>query len=187
MVVYFQTKNPNLSKFWSVLQWKKLVNFMDIWPILRPFGIFCGHLVYFVVILVYFSSVGMLCREKSGNPGPRSNEKNGHIIIPNRAIRNNKEAEVWRVERNVNFCYFFLQKVSHWKPFFSSSGNKRFRWKKDLDDCNLLARQAETFGVPKILRIEIFIPGLPDGLFSNQKSQFGYILDGLAMENLGIF
>jgi hypothetical protein len=29
--------------------------------------------------------------------------------------------------------------------------------------------------------------GLPDGLFSNQKSQFGYILEGLAMENLGIF
>jgi hypothetical protein len=30
-------------------------------------------------------------------------------------------------------------------------------------------------------------PGLPDGLFSNQKSQFMYILEGLAMENLGIF
>jgi hypothetical protein len=28
---------------------------------------------------------------------------------------------------------------------------------------------------------------LPDGLFSNQKSQFEYILEGLAMENLGIF
>jgi hypothetical protein len=32
-----------------------------------------------------------------------------------------------------------------------------------------------------------FQAGLPDGLFSNQKSQFGYILEGLAMENLGIF
>jgi hypothetical protein len=29
--------------------------------------------------------------------------------------------------------------------------------------------------------------GLPDGLFSNQKSQFGVILVGLAIENLGIF
>jgi hypothetical protein len=28
---------------------------------------------------------------------------------------------------------------------------------------------------------------LPDGLFSNQKSQFGLILEGLARENLGIF
>jgi hypothetical protein len=26
-------------------------------------------------------------------------------------------------------------------------------------------------------------PGLPDGLFTNQTSQFGYILEGLGMEN----
>jgi hypothetical protein len=38
--IYFQTKNPNLSKFWRALQWKKLVYFMDIWS-------FCGNLVYF--------------------------------------------------------------------------------------------------------------------------------------------
>jgi hypothetical protein len=29
--------------------------------------------------------------------------------------------------------------------------------------------------------------GLPDGLFSNQKSKFGKILEGLAMEDVGIF
>jgi hypothetical protein len=33
----------------------------------------------------------------------------------------------------------------------------------------------------------ILLPGLPDGFFSNQKSQFGYILEGLAMEDVGIF
>jgi hypothetical protein len=27
-------------------------------------------------------------------------------------------------------------------------------------------------------------PGLPDGLFLNQKSKFGYILEGLGMENV---
>jgi hypothetical protein len=32
-----------------------------------------------------------------------------------------------------------------------------------------------------------FGPGLPDGLFSNQKSKFGKILEGLAMEEVGIF
>jgi hypothetical protein len=32
-----------------------------------------------------------------------------------------------------------------------------------------------------------FGTGLPDGLFSNQKSQFGSILEGLEMENLGTF
>jgi hypothetical protein len=28
--------------------------------------------------------------------------------------------------------------------------------------------------------------GLPDGIFANPKSQFGYILEGLGMENVGI-
>jgi hypothetical protein len=31
------------------------------------------------------------------------------------------------------------------------------------------------------------LAGLPDGLFSNQKSQFGQILEGLGMENVVIF
>jgi hypothetical protein len=30
------------------------------------------------------------------------------------------------------------------------------------------------------------VTGLPDGLFSNQKSQFGKILEGLRMKNAGI-
>jgi hypothetical protein len=33
----------------------------------------------------------------------------------------------------------------------------------------------------------IFPAGMPDGLFSNQKSNLGEILEGLAMENVGIF
>jgi hypothetical protein len=41
---------------------------MDISSILLPFGIFRGHLVYFVVIWVYFCSFGMLYQETSGNP-----------------------------------------------------------------------------------------------------------------------
>jgi hypothetical protein len=44
-MVYFQTKTPNLGKFLRVLQWKMLVYFMDSWSILRPIGIFYGHLV----------------------------------------------------------------------------------------------------------------------------------------------
>jgi hypothetical protein len=42
--VCFQTKK-NLGKFWSVLQWKMLVYFMDTWSILCLFVIFYGHLV----------------------------------------------------------------------------------------------------------------------------------------------
>jgi hypothetical protein len=30
-------------------------------------------------------------------------------------------------------------------------------------------------------------PGLPDGILSNQKSQFGKNLEGLGMEKVGIF
>jgi hypothetical protein len=44
-MVCFQTKNPNLGKFWRVLQWKISVNFMDIWYILWSFVIFYEHLV----------------------------------------------------------------------------------------------------------------------------------------------
>jgi hypothetical protein len=53
-MVCFQTKNPNLDKFWRVLLWKMLVYFMTIWSILRPLEILYGHLVYFVVIWYIF-------------------------------------------------------------------------------------------------------------------------------------
>jgi hypothetical protein len=66
----FQTKNTYLGKFWRVLQWKLLVYFMAIWSILRPFGIFCGYLVYFMVICYIFPRYGMRYLEKSGNPNP---------------------------------------------------------------------------------------------------------------------
>jgi hypothetical protein len=65
--VYFQTKNPNLGKFWRVSQRKMLVYFITIWSILRPIGMFYGNLVYFVVIWYTFPHFGMLCQEKSGN------------------------------------------------------------------------------------------------------------------------
>jgi hypothetical protein len=69
-MVCFQTKNPNLGKFWRVFQWKMLVYFMDTWSILHTvfryilwtFGIVRGH-------LVYFSRFSILYEEKSGNPG----------------------------------------------------------------------------------------------------------------------
>jgi hypothetical protein len=61
MVLYCQTKNPNLGKFWRVLQWKMSVYFMVICHILWTVGIFHGY-------LVYFSPFGMSQQEKSGNP-----------------------------------------------------------------------------------------------------------------------
>jgi hypothetical protein len=67
-MVCFQTKNPNLGKFWRPLDWKKFVYF---WP----FGLFYGDLGYFMTIcafcihLVHFSDFGIMYEEKSGNPG----------------------------------------------------------------------------------------------------------------------
>jgi hypothetical protein len=71
-MVYFQTKNPNLGKFWRVLQWKMLVYqdhlehfpaiwyiyFMALWYMLWSFGI--------------FSPFWYIYREKSGNPGGKA-------------------------------------------------------------------------------------------------------------------
>jgi hypothetical protein len=71
-MVCFQTKNPNLGKFWKVLLWKILVNFMTNWPILRPLEKFYFHLVYFVVILYIFPRFGISDQEKSGNPDMQS-------------------------------------------------------------------------------------------------------------------
>jgi hypothetical protein len=43
-----------------------------------------------------------------------------------------------------------------------------------------------TFFVVKIVNTFLYI-GVPDGIFSYPKSLFGYILQGLGIENLGIF
>jgi hypothetical protein len=64
----FQTPNRNLGKFWKALEWKKLVHFMAIWNILRPFGIIYGCLLLSVVIWYIFPNLVCLDQEKSGNP-----------------------------------------------------------------------------------------------------------------------
>jgi hypothetical protein len=65
-IVYFQTKSTNLGNFWRVLQRKTLVNFIDIWSILQPFGIGCGHLVdMYCGNLVYCFPVWVCCAKKN--------------------------------------------------------------------------------------------------------------------------
>jgi hypothetical protein len=54
-MVYFQTKNTNLGKFWRAFDWKILIYFMAIWYILLIFGIFYDHLVLFVSIWYIFA------------------------------------------------------------------------------------------------------------------------------------
>jgi hypothetical protein len=67
-MVCFQTKNPNLGKFWRVLHWKMLRSLMAIWNMLRSFGKFYDHLVHFVLIWYIFSGFGITYQQKSGNP-----------------------------------------------------------------------------------------------------------------------
>jgi hypothetical protein len=67
-MVYFQTKNPNLGKFWMVLEWKifgtfyvQLEYITAVWYILGLFG----NLVSSCYMFFHF---GIFYQEKSGNP-----------------------------------------------------------------------------------------------------------------------
>jgi hypothetical protein len=64
----FQTKIPNLGKFFRALDWKMLIYFMAVCNILWTFGKFYEHLVHFVLIWYIFSSFGITYQEKSANP-----------------------------------------------------------------------------------------------------------------------
>jgi hypothetical protein len=70
----FQTKNPNLGKFWRVLQWKALVYFLAIWSTLRSVGIFVA-IWYILWSFGTFFPLWYLNREKSGNPARESQQK----------------------------------------------------------------------------------------------------------------
>jgi hypothetical protein len=54
-------KIPNLGKFWRALHWKMLMCLMDIWNILRTFGVFYGHLEYFTDISENFDNLVVFC------------------------------------------------------------------------------------------------------------------------------
>jgi hypothetical protein len=63
-MVSFQTKNPNLGKYWRALDWKMLIYFMAIWNILQTFGIFYDQLVHFGFIW-YIFPVLVSCPKKN--------------------------------------------------------------------------------------------------------------------------
>jgi hypothetical protein len=62
------------------LFYSNLVYFVAISYILWPFRIFCGHFVYifcghfvYFMVIWYIFRLGMLCKEKSGNPARNPN------------------------------------------------------------------------------------------------------------------
>jgi hypothetical protein len=67
-MIYFQTKNSNLGKFWTAFEWKRLVCYLDIWNI-HITAIW--YMLWPLANLVeswYISPVFVNCG-KSGNPG----------------------------------------------------------------------------------------------------------------------
>jgi hypothetical protein len=54
----FKPQNPNLGKFWRLLDWKILMYFMAIWNILQTFWIFYRHFGYFITIWYILCSSG---------------------------------------------------------------------------------------------------------------------------------
>jgi hypothetical protein len=81
-MVHFQTKNMNSGKFWNFLQWKMFGIFRDILSILRPNGIFYGHLVHFVVFGI-FLPVWACCTEKNLATLPATSRKKLTVRIEN--------------------------------------------------------------------------------------------------------
>jgi hypothetical protein len=60
----FSNQNPNLDKFWRVLQWKILVYFITIWSILRQLEIFTA-IWYILWPFGAFLSVLVFCNKKN--------------------------------------------------------------------------------------------------------------------------
>jgi hypothetical protein len=121
-MVYFQTKIPILGKFWMVLEWKVLVYFMALWSVLRTFGIFHGHSVYFGYVWYIFSRFGMLYKDKSGNIGSNGVDKKRFAKIENRRAINKSVNSRHRVRGEpgadvaiTNFSYFCHFSAKKWR------------------------------------------------------------------------
>jgi hypothetical protein len=89
--IFFRPKILIWVQFGRVLPSKMFVHFMAIWSILRPFGIFCGHLVYFVAIWSILRPFGLFC---------------GHLVY---------FVAIWYILRTVGI--FFNGYLVHFWPF----------------------------------------------------------------------
>jgi hypothetical protein len=67
-MVSFQTKNPNLGKYWRALDGKMMVYLMAIWNILRTFEVCYDHLVHIVFSWYIFSGFGIMYQRKIWQP-----------------------------------------------------------------------------------------------------------------------
>jgi hypothetical protein len=103
-MAYFQSKNPDLSKFWRVLERKILVNYIGL-HILRLFDIYFCNLVHFRVIWYIFPRVGMLYQEKSGNPWFHV-RVSPHTLTRYHLLPKTLKCKGWRLMLSVFLSYF---------------------------------------------------------------------------------
>jgi hypothetical protein len=120
-MVYFPTKNPNLGKFWTVLQWKMLVYCVAIRSIFRPFGILYVNLVHFVVIWCIFP-VLVYCTNKNLATLVRAlfNALGWRIKDKTRSV---KEAVSKLPRPSKNVEQFRKMSKCHWTSFGHTSPN----------------------------------------------------------------
>jgi hypothetical protein len=104
-MVSFQTKNPNLGKFWRAQDWKMLIYFKAIWNISQKFGIFYDHLVHFVFIWYIFSGFGIMYQEKSGNPGVQTQAVNRSRQV-SRFRKTGRSQKNFRAQKKLSFFIF---------------------------------------------------------------------------------
>jgi hypothetical protein len=94
----------------------------ECWYILWSFGMIHGHSVHFVVIWYVFPGFGILCEEKSGNPG-------GCPVW--------QDLLFWRVEKSQNNPFFVVGKSqSHacvWIQWPPLDGNRGENGTKKID------------------------------------------------------
>jgi hypothetical protein len=94
-----------------------LVYFMDTWSILRSFVIFCGHLVYFLVIW-YIFPIWVFCTKK--NLATLDDDKTaGRTIFPVDVAR--------RFFVRIKFCptslHMYILVLSSWRKISLSEGS----------------------------------------------------------------
>jgi hypothetical protein len=82
-MVYFQTKNPNLGKFWMALEWKMLAYFVVIWNILCPLHRYISWPFGNLVVIWYILSPALVHCVK----------KNLASMVPSRIHTNQCEKE----------------------------------------------------------------------------------------------
>jgi hypothetical protein len=79
-MVCFQTKNPNLGKFWRALNWKMLIYFVGISKFYGHFGCFMTIWYNLCSFGTFFPVLVSCTKKNSGNPGAAYNiQRNARI------------------------------------------------------------------------------------------------------------